>query len=165
MPFFTFHSSLFTLHSTPLAPSLPSQGSWRGPGVGGEAFPCTLSFVLKNALKCIFFQKSLEVQKLSVTLQRFKCVFHSNRFLGLLTRESRQSFLYMKIKMLHRPESLIIEGRFFKQCRERAFPNFSISWIKWQKLCPCRRIFLNLHGFSSTSLRSARIGCENASHT
>ena len=28
----------FILHSTPLAPSLPSQGSWRGPGVRGEAF-------------------------------------------------------------------------------------------------------------------------------
>ena len=81
--------------------------------MGVRLFPCTLSFVLKNALKCIFFQKSLEVQKLSVTLHRFKCVFHSNRFLGLLTRESRQSFLYMKIKILHRPESLIIEGRFF----------------------------------------------------
>ena len=26
------------IHSTPLALSLPSQGSWRGPGVGGEAF-------------------------------------------------------------------------------------------------------------------------------
>ena len=26
---------LFIFHSTPLAPSLPSQGSWRGPGVGG----------------------------------------------------------------------------------------------------------------------------------
>ena len=30
--------SFFSHHTTPLAPSLPSQGSWRGLGVGGEAF-------------------------------------------------------------------------------------------------------------------------------
>ena len=30
--------SFFSHHTTPLAPSLPSQGSWRGPRVGGEAF-------------------------------------------------------------------------------------------------------------------------------
>ena len=37
-------SSYFTFHSTPLAPSLPSQGSWRGPGVGGEFFSFNLSW-------------------------------------------------------------------------------------------------------------------------
>ena len=33
-----FHFSLLTFHSTPLALSHPSQGSWRGPGARGEAF-------------------------------------------------------------------------------------------------------------------------------
>jgi len=37
-PLFKALRAGYTFHSTPLVPSLPSQGSRRGPGVGGEAF-------------------------------------------------------------------------------------------------------------------------------
>ncbi len=43
----TIHASHFTLHA-----SLPSQGSWRGPGVGGEASLSLLTICKDKSFHC-----------------------------------------------------------------------------------------------------------------
>ena len=58
---FTLHASRFSLHAsrstlhTPrftLHASLPSQGSWRGPGVGGEASLSLLTICKDKSFHC-----------------------------------------------------------------------------------------------------------------
>ncbi len=53
-PRFTLHASRSTIHAShfTLHASLPSQGSWRGPGVGGEASLSLLTICKDKSFHC-----------------------------------------------------------------------------------------------------------------